>query len=65
MDTVCFEPRIRSQMKEAIASVFLREGHGREIASDAGEMFVRLIEMSMTRLENEGNAEDQPERKYS
>lgn len=51
MDEFVFEPHIRGKIKRAIIGVFMEEGHQHDTAAEAGEMFVRLIETGISRME--------------
>jgi hypothetical protein len=50
MDDYAFDPTIRRQLKQAIIDVLLNNNHQCDMADEASEMFVRLIELGLARL---------------
>jgi len=50
MDDYAFDPTIRRQLKQAIIDVLLTNNHQSDMADEASEMFVRLIETGLAGL---------------
>jgi hypothetical protein len=50
MDDYVFEPTLRKELKQAMVDVLLKDGKEMDVATEAGELFVRLIERGLARL---------------
>ena len=58
-DDFVFSSEIRWKLKHAIIGVFLEDGHECDMAVEAGEMFVRLIERGLTQIEEQDKGPQQ------